>query len=150
MTPKKIVIAYMSDGSCVTSEVRGSAKGWEAVDRLATEVVHKASMIVVVDSETGRPEVLKNRWGPAPDNRTSNSTSSRYAPPASVRDKGYLVIQLIKALEAGNYNATPSELVQGCSYPAAPVNSVKPSGVCRCDIKDLFSTGHSAGCPEKR
>lgn len=68
---------------------------------------------------------------------------------------------LLKALEAGNYNAAPTKLVQGTGYyPLGSDPRMDPVEVleaharqhqreCRCDIKDLMSTGHSPSCPER-
>lgn len=54
---------------------------------------------------------------------------------------------LLKALEAGNYNAIPTDLVQKV-YPVGG-DPVEHQQECRCDIKDLMSTGHSPNCPER-
>lgn len=106
---------------------------------------------------------------------------------------------LVKALEAGGYNAAPSELVQGCGTQisdadlgihktmdeiaariqehthnpyeppkmviidsmtalkgSTPVSTCGATvkfvddDVCRCTMANLLSTGHDAGCPEKK
>lgn len=62
---------------------------------------------------------------------------------------------LLAALEASNYKAAPAKLVQGTGYyPLDPVEALEAHArqhqqECRCDIKDLMSTGHSPSCPER-
>jgi hypothetical protein len=57
----------------------------------------------------------------------------------------------LKALEAGNYNAAPEKPVQalGDDPDQLEAHARQHQQECRCDIKDLMSTGHSPSCPER-
>lgn len=52
--------------------------------------------------------------------------------------------------------SSPPWTTLGPSYPTLPlkpehrVSYSTPHKTCVCDIKDLMSTGHRSGCPEKR
>lgn len=109
--------------------------------------LHDASMIIEVNALTGKSRIVKNRWG---DHETLDHDFLRKPMRNPCGEVALHDISYTAKMPDLKTLLTEDQVKESFGRPSSFTILKKRNETCKCPMRDLMSTGHHVGCPEKK